>query len=82
MNPLRTMFQVMLRLRKKYKWMLGENYKKKLMKTIDPSFMHEKYLNHVVPTYYTKGDLMDRKSKNLEQNFVIHKNAKLADENI
>lgn len=53
-HPARSMYQVMIKLRKKYKWMLGEMYKKKLVKNLDPGFMHEKYLNNVIPTRLNK----------------------------
>ncbi len=66
-TPLKSIFHTLTRLRKEYKGMLEENFRKTMIDKINPKFMHVKYFDRLLPSHFHDGDdsktLSSNKSK-------------------
>ena len=68
----------MVKLRKQYKGMLEETFHKTMIDEVDPEFMHEKYLDQLLPSHFHDGENSQVLSGNVNKfrKYILHKNAK------
>lgn len=75
-TPLRMLYSTMIRLRRQYKSILEENFHKKMIDEVNRDYMHEKYMDKLLPSYFHHGDNSITLSKNISKfkSYTLHKN--------
>ncbi len=77
-TPVKAIVSTMTRLRKEYKGMLEENFRKTMIDKINPKFMHVKYFDRLLPSHFNDADdsrtLASNKSK--FKTYILNNNDK------
>lgn len=78
-TPIKSLVNTMTRLRKEYKSMLEESYKKTLIDKLDPKSIHVKYFDKLLPSHFHDGDDSTTLSSNKStfRTYILNDNSKL-----
>ena len=65
-------------MRKAYKSVLEEGFRRSILDKIDPDLVHEKYMEQVLPSHFHNGEESMRLMENRScfQKYVLHQNPK------
>lgn len=76
--PMKMLFGKLLRMRQKYKSMLEEGFRRSILDKIDPDFVHEQYMEQMLPSHFHNGEESTRLMANRScfQKYVVHQNPK------